>query len=84
MQAWDVRQPMLYVGIYTMNSIVVDTHVKRISRKLGLTKETEPEKIERPYEGAARRSLDPLEYPYPSHLGRTICTARKPDCGIVF
>ena len=33
-------------NIYHVPSIVVDTHVKRISRKLGLTKETEPEKIE--------------------------------------
>ena len=44
-------------NIYHVPSIVVDTHVKRISRKLG-----------GPYEGAARRSLDPLEYPY-HHTG---------------
>ena len=33
-------------NIYHEPSIVVDTHVKRISRKLGLTKEEDPEKIE--------------------------------------
>ncbi|MEG2870591.1 MAG: endonuclease III, partial [Clostridium sp.] len=33
-------------NIYNEPSIVVDTHVKRISRKLGLTKEEDPEKIE--------------------------------------
>ena len=33
-------------NIYHEPSIVVDTHVKRISRRLGLTKENDPEKIE--------------------------------------
>ena len=32
-------------NIYDEPSIVVDTHVKRISKKLGLTKETEPENL---------------------------------------
>ena len=32
-------------NIYNDPSIVVDTHVKRISKKLGLTKEDEPEKV---------------------------------------
>ena len=52
-------------NIYHVPSIVVDTHVKRISRKLGLTKETEPEKIESGSdEDTSGRSLDSLEYPY--------------------
>ena len=34
-------------NIYNDPSIVVDTHVKRISKKLGLTKEDEPEKVEK-------------------------------------
>ena len=56
-------------NIYHVPSIVVDTHVKRISRKLGLTKENRAGKDRSgPYEGAARRSLDPLEYPY-HHTG---------------
>ena len=33
-------------NIFHEPSVVVDTHVKRISRRLGLTKETDPEKIE--------------------------------------
>ena len=49
-------------NIYHVPSIVVDTHVKRISRKLGLTK-ARPEKIEADLE-VLQRSLDPLEYPY--------------------
>ncbi|HTY05925.1 MAG TPA: endonuclease III [Gemmatimonadales bacterium] len=61
--------------------IVVDTHVQRISRLLGLTRETDPVKIE--------RDLMPL-VPRPrwtlfSHLlilhGRKTCIARRPACG---
>ena len=37
---------MIRGNIYNIPSIVVDTHVKRISRKLGLTREEEPEKVE--------------------------------------
>ena len=33
-------------NIYGIPSVVVDTHVKRISNKLGVTKETDPVKIE--------------------------------------
>ena len=68
-------------NIYHVPSIVVDTHVKRISRKLGLTKETEPEKIE-----SDLMKILPEDH-WNIHiitLGRTICTARKPDCGNCF
>lgn len=67
-------------NIYHQPSIVVDTHVKRISKKLGFTKEEDPEKIE-----FALMELLPEEYwiLYNIHiiqLGRTICTARSPKC----
>lgn len=71
-------------NIYGVPSIVVDTHVKRISRKLGLTDSTDPVKIE----------YDLMEVLPEDHwilwnihiitLGRTICTARKPDCAGCF
>lgn len=67
-------------NIYHEPSIVVDTHVKRISGKLGFTKEEDPEKIE----------FDLMEILPKDHwilynihiitLGRTICTARNPKC----
>lgn len=67
-------------NIYHEPSIVVDTHVKRISNKLGFTKEQDPEKIE----------FDLMEILPKDHwilynihiitLGRTICTARSPKC----
>jgi endonuclease-3 len=64
--------------------VVVDTHVQRLSRRLGLTGETDPEKIE--------RDLIPLipreDWTLWSHLlidhGRKVCKARKPECPVCF
>jgi len=60
--------------------IVVDTHVSRISRRLGLTKHTDPVKIEFdlmkiiPKNDWSDFSLRLV------YFGREICKARKPDC----
>jgi endonuclease-3 len=62
--------------------IVVDTHVQRLSRRLGLTEQTDPEKIE--------LDLLPLiprdDWTLWSHLlidhGRRVCKARKPECPV--
>ncbi len=71
-------------NIYGIASIVVDTHVGRISRKLGLTTNEDPVKVE----------YDLMEVLPEDHwilwnihiitLGRTICTARKPACADCF
>lgn len=67
-------------NIYKEPSIVVDTHVKRISRKLGFTKEEDPEKIEYdlmevlPKEHWIRYNIQIITH------GRTICVARNPKC----
>lgn len=71
-------------NIYHDPSIVVDTHVKRISRKLGFVQSSDPEKIE--YE---LMEILPKDHwiLYNIHiitLGRTICTARKPKCSECF
>jgi endonuclease III len=60
--------------------IVVDTHVRRLSQRLGLTKEEDPEKIERDL-----IKLVPREYwgIFPHLLiwhGRRVCIARRPLC----
>ncbi len=60
--------------------IVVDTHVKRIAFRLGLTRETDPEKIEYdlmavlPEKTWIAFSLELIYH------GRALCTARKPRC----
>lgn len=71
-------------NIFNIESIVVDTHVKRISKRLGLTKYDDPVKIEfelmdvLPKEVWIRYNTQVIAH------GRTICTARKPKCSECF
>ena len=55
---------MIRGNIYHVPSVVVDTHVKRISNRLGLTKTRIRTRLNRIDEGTAGRSLDSLEYSY--------------------
>jgi len=62
--------------------VVVDTHVARVSARLGLTKETDPVKIEEDLV----QVVPPQEWTLFSHLlifhGREICQARRPKCSM--
>jgi len=62
------------------DGIVVDTHVLRLSRRLGLTRETAPEKVERDLMQIIPQSkwID-FSHQLISH-GRAVCIARKPRC----
>lgn len=71
-------------NIFNEPSIVVDTHVKRISRKLGLTKEEDPEKIEYDLMHVLPKDYWILWNIHIITLGRTICTARSPQCETCF
>ncbi len=71
-------------NIYHEPSIVVDTHVKRISRKLGFTKEEDPEKIEFELMRVLPKDHWILFNIHIITLGRTICTARNPQCEACF
>jgi endonuclease-3 len=60
--------------------VVVDTHVQRLSQRLGLTVHGEPHEIEQDLMRAFPPELwDPLSHTLIFH-GRRICTARKPAC----
>jgi endonuclease III len=60
--------------------VVVDTHVRRLSGRLGLTRETTPEKIERDLiDLVPRRSWTDLPHLFIYH-GRAICKAPRPLC----
>ncbi|MDT4954782.1 MAG: endonuclease [Acidobacteriota bacterium] len=63
------------------SGIVVDTHVARLSERLGLTRQTQPEKIERNLMELVPRK----DWIIFSHLliahGRLVCKARTPLCG---
>jgi endonuclease III len=64
------------------DGVVVDTHVKRISARLGLTRHDDPEKIELDLIPL----LDPADRVVFTHRvidhGRAVCVARAPRCGL--
>jgi endonuclease III len=61
--------------------VVVDTHVTRIARRLGLTAEKDAVKIERDLmDQFAEKQWTALSHRLIQH-GRRCCTARKPNCG---
>lgn len=71
-------------NIYNIPSIVVDTHVKRISNRLDLAKSKNPDKIEfelmdvLPKESWIEYNLQVIAH------GRSICKARSPECDKCF
>lgn len=71
-------------NIYNQPSIVVDTHVKRISKKLGFVKSEDPEKIEYELMKVLPKDEWTLWNIHIITLGRTICVARSPKCGECF
>ena len=71
-------------NIYHEPSIVVDTHVKRISGKLGFTSAEDPEKIEFDLMEVLPKDHWILYNIHIITLGRTICTARSPKCEACF
>jgi endonuclease-3 len=62
------------------DGVVVDTHVGRIARRLGLTREDDPVKVERDLQAALPREAWTEFAHRVIHHGRAICTARKPQC----
>lgn len=66
--------------IFGKPAVVVDTHCMRLARRIGLTKEEEPTKIE-----ADLKKIVPEDYQLRLchqfvYHGRAVCTARKPNC----
>lgn len=62
------------------SGVVVDTHVGRISRRLGLTQETDAVKCEQDLMRLLPRK-EWIDYSHRMiHHGRQVCQARKPDC----
>lgn len=73
---------VVLANAYGINrGVTVDTHVKRLSQRLGLTEQTDPVRIERDL----MRLLPQPDWENWSirliYHGRAICKARKPDCG---
>ena len=71
---------VLLGGYHHQPAVIVDTHVTRLSQRLGLTKEGDPVKIE----FALRKLLPESDWTFFSHglilHGRRVCKALKPNC----
>lgn len=64
------------------SGVVVDTHVSRLSQRLGLTKEKTPEKIERDLNELVPKDDWVIFSHWLISHGRKVCQARKPKCDV--
>jgi endonuclease-3 len=91
-QTMDELTPLPGVGRKTANvilgnafgkneGVVVDTHVGRISRLLGITKQTDAVKVEQDLMKLVPRDEWTLFSHLLIYLGRSVCVARRPRCG---
>lgn len=69
-------------NFYNPEGVVVDTHVKRITHRLGLTKNSDPEKIEKDLMNILPKDRWNIFSHQMILFGRDICSARKPECYI--
>ena len=73
---------VLYNGYGVTCGIAVDTHVRRLSRRLGLSQSSDPERIEQDLmKQVPRANWGHFPCLLIEH-GRAVCTARKPKCDV--
>jgi endonuclease-3 len=77
---WRKTASVILGNCFGQPAIVVDTHVLRVSRRLGLTRSEDPDEVERDL----AKLLPESSWTRVSHQlllhGRYICKAKKPDC----
>lgn len=66
--------------VYDKPVIAVDTHVFRVSHRLGLSTGKTPEAVEKDLENHIREDLRPIAHHWLILHGRYVCTARAPRC----
>jgi endonuclease III len=75
---------VLWNAFGKIEGIAVDTHVARLSKRLGYTQQEDPVKIEKDL----MKIVPHDEWGSVAHLlqdhGRAVCTARKPNCAVCF
>jgi endonuclease-3 len=71
---------VLGVAFGQADGVVVDTHVQRLSQRLGFTRESRPEKIEQDLMATLPRASWIQFSHLLIHHGRAVCKARRPDC----
>ena len=62
------------------NAIAVDTHVFRVSNRLGIAEGKTPEKVEDGLREAIPEELWSKAHHYLIYHGRRVCHSQKPDC----
>src|SRR5208337_1803537 len=65
-----------------IEGIAVDTHVRRVSKRLGLTENEDPNKIEQDLMGIIPKNEWMRITDLFIFLGRNVCAAKKPKCGV--
>ncbi len=73
---------LLLGDAFSKPAIVVDTHAKRITNRLGVTKNTDPTKIEMDLKKLVPPELGSDFCHRLVYHGRKLCTARSPKCGL--
>lgn len=73
---------LLLGDIFGQPAIVVDTHAKRITNRLGLTKNQDPTKIEMDLRKIIPPEMGSDFCHQLVYFGRDLCTARGPKCGL--
>ena len=72
---------MVLSAAFGADAVVVDTHVKRISNRLGLTQNDDPVRIEFDLMNVLPKEAWNDFGLHLIYFGREICMARKPKCG---
>lgn len=71
---------VVYAVAFGGDAIAVDTHVFRVSNRLGLARGSTPEKVEEGLMEIIPKNLWSNSHHYLIYHGRRVCHSRKPDC----
>ena len=71
---------VVYAVAFRGDAIAVDTHVFRVSRRLGLASANTPEKVEEELKKVIPRELWSKAHHWLIWHGRKVCRSQRPDC----
>lgn len=71
---------VVYAVAFGGDAIAVDTHVFRVSNRLGIAEGKTPEKVEEGLNAAIPKNLWSKAHHYLIYHGRRVCHSQKPDC----
>lgn len=71
---------VVYAVAFGGDAIAVDTHVFRVSNRLGLARGNTPDKVEEGLKAAIPQNLWSKAHHYLIYHGRRVCHSQKPDC----